>query len=186
MVISIDQFHKKGGDDIPVTDGGTGQSTSSAAAEALGAPSLVNIQSTAVGNVGFGEDDLQSFILPPNLLNATGEALEATLWGDFNGAGAKDGQLKIIWGSQTLITTNTTATQPWTCKVCIIRTGSTAQVVMAELSINGTAPIVATVAGTQDLTTSVTLKTTGENLTDTINDVVVQTATVAKKVLVAL
>lgn len=88
---------------------------------------VADINTTAVGNVGAGTDDLMSYTLPANALNANGKAIEVEAFGrTANNANAKS--LIFNFGtSTTTITLTANQVGNWHFRGFITRTGVDAQ-----------------------------------------------------------
>lgn len=89
---------------------------------------------TSVGNVGAGTDDLMTYSLPANSLNATGKAVRITAWGrTANNANAKTVELKF--GAQGIASLACTINQLgfWKVDAIVVRTGSSAQASFASI-----------------------------------------------------
>lgn len=154
----------------PLETMGTGSGTAALIGKA-------NVNTTAVGNVGTGTDDLMTYSLPANSLSVDGRGLRVTAWGRMaNNANAK--VLRFVFGS-TSDGPNFTISVGiwWRAEVLIFRTGANAQdyvVTMYEnqassptqaiksFQTNGTA--------TQTDTAAITVKFTGAATAD--NDIV--------------
>ncbi len=135
---------------------------------------VVNANTTAVGNVGAGTDDLISYTLPANSIVTTGRGVRITAWGTgANNANAKT--VTLEFGGQTVMTQALTANQVdnWRISSIVLRTGASTQDVFAELLQSGTAVITkqTITAGTQTETAQIIIKCTG---TATDNDDIVQ------------
>ena len=131
------------------------------------------ISTTAVGNVGAGEDDLITYSLPGNTLNTNGRGIQITAWGiGANNANAKT--LKLYFGTAVILTTALTASQVdnWHIVAEVVRTSSNNQKVVAQLVQGGTATLVDCEEGTatQTDTGALTIKCTGTATAD--NDIV--------------
>lgn len=135
---------------------------------------------TAVGNVGAGEDDLISTTIPKDLLANTGDTLEITVFGTY-AANANTKRVKLIFGSTTIFDTTAIAAndKAWRIDATIIRTGATAQEIIANFS--GDTTLVTDLAdhttGSETLANSLTIKCTGEA---TSNDDIIQKALIIK------
>jgi hypothetical protein len=134
---------------------------------------VLTINTTAVGNVGTGEDDLMTFTLKGATLGTNGMGVRATGWGTAaNNANAKT--VKGIFGTTTLLTTALTASQAgvWRAVMEIIRTGAATQEVGAHLLQGGATTIVDVEqsAPAETLANDLTIKFTGTGTAD--NDIV--------------
>lgn len=129
---------------------------------------------TTVGNVGTGEDNLQTYTLPANSLENTGEAVRIKAWGSFaNNGNAKT--LKLYFGSENIlnISLETSTSGQWEIESTFVRTGASAQKYTANFLTVGTAAGLNIENGTasETLSSSVVIKCTGEA---TANDDIVQ------------
>lgn len=151
------------------------------------APSLtgiLNVNVTAVGNVGTGTDDLITYALPADSLASNGQGVRIKAWGTTAGnSNAKT--LTLNFGSATVysqILTVATATNlqtgQWYFDAVIIRTGASAQTCIVSLHQlrGGTAGIRDEIMGrgivstTETDTAAITIKCTGAATSD--NDIV--------------
>lgn len=138
------------------------------------APRMVlKVNSTAVGNVGTGEDDLITYSVPANTLRTDGQYLRFEMAGTFAATG-NDKRVRIKFGSTTLLDTDAIATSDlggWIARGTILRTGAATQLCMTEFySLDYFAPPTF-VAATETLSGALTLKATGEA---TANDDIIQ------------
>src|SRR3990167_189866 len=88
----------------------------------------LSVNSTAVGNVTTGEDDLMTYALAANKLNAAGNGVRILAWGTAaNNANVKT--LKLKFGSDTILSQSLTASQAgfWEIQAVVLRTGSDKQ-----------------------------------------------------------
>lgn len=155
------------------------------AASGLGAKvgGTLNVNTTTVGNVGTGEDDLMSYSMPANTLNTNNETVEFKASGTIaNSANAK--RIRVKFGSATIFDTGAAGIPvsnsiDWVITGKIIRTGATTQKCMVWMNTNnGTLASYADYStATETLSGAVTLKLTGEATTD--NDIVQEIMTVS-------
>jgi hypothetical protein len=92
----------------------------------------IHSNTTIVGNITTGEDDLMTFSLPANTLNADLKAVRVVGYGiTANNANAKT--LRLYLGTSLLITVNLTVSSAaiWWVEATIIRTGASAARVRA-------------------------------------------------------
>ena len=135
---------------------------------------VANVNVTAVGNVGVGEDDLITYPLPANSLSANNKAVEIKSWGTTaNNVNAKT--LKCYFGTQVVLTNSLAVSIAgiWSVEVVAIKTGANTQDIFARLETNTATVTVIDqeiTAGTQTDTGAITIKCTGE-ATDN-NDIV--------------
>lgn len=143
---------------------------SAAAWKAL--PRTLDVNVTAVGNVGGGTDDLMTFAIPANVLSATGKTVRIKAAGTTaNNADAKT--LTFVVGSQTVVSTALTVSivGQWEIECYIVRTGSNTQDIRAR-TLQGATLIFDQefTAGTQTDSGAITVKCTGTATTN--NDIV--------------
>lgn len=88
---------------------------------------LANINTTVVGNIGAGPDDLMTYSLPANSLSSDGKSVRVKMWGK-TAINANAKSLQIVFGS-VLATLSLTINQigVWSVDGLFIRTGSNAQ-----------------------------------------------------------
>lgn len=130
---------------------------------------ILTKDTTGVGNVGSGEDDLISYSIPANTVSSDGQSLEITAFGTM-AANGNNKTLKLYIGSTTLYDSGALAVNNgnWCINSTIIRTGSSSQKCITTLiSNNSTLPHSSTyISGTEDFTGAITLKCTGEATND--------------------
>lgn len=141
--------------------------------EHLGSPTpRANL--TEVGNVGAGEDDLITHALPANYLHVNGHALHFVASGIF-AATVNAKRIRAKLGATTLFDTGVlaiTAAGNWIVEGWIIRESATVQKCAVKFTSSDAALLASAdyVGATEDLTTALTLKLTGEATAD--NDIV--------------
>lgn len=134
----------------------------------------LSTNTTPVGNVGAGEDDLMTYSVTGNTLNTNGQAIQLFAAGTIaNNANAK--RIRVKFGATTIFDTGalpTSAAIDWFIQGQIIRTGAATQKCIVSISTNN-----ATIPSSSDYTTAaetlsgaITLKLTGEAVSD--NDIV--------------
>lgn len=143
--------------------------TASGAGSTATLQGVANVNTTAVGNVGAGEDDLITFSLIANCLTGNGHGVRITAWGDgANNANAKT--LRMYFGATALVTTSLTAGQAdtWRIEATVIRTGAATQVASAQLLQFGATTLidVENTSPGETLTGAVTIKCTGDATAD--------------------
>lgn len=134
---------------------------------------MIETNTTAVGNVGAGEDDLMSYTIPANTLDTDGKAIRITAWGAGNGAD----NVTIKWhfgGTEEWTIVSAATRTSWEASVYITRTGASAQVMLGRASANGAVVNPVNATGIIDTTANIITKFTGENTADTTNDAVTQ------------
>jgi hypothetical protein len=138
----------------------------------------INVNTTAVGNVGAGEDDLITYTVPANTLSTNGDRVEFKMAGTF-AANANNKRVRIKFGATTLLDTAALAFNgvDWSAEGSIVRTGATTQKAFCVFRAG------ATLTSTSDYTTpaetlsgTVVLKATGEATSN--NDIVEEFHTV--------
>ena len=131
---------------------------------------VASVNTTAVGNVGAGDDDLMTYSLPANSLSVNGKGLRVLAWGTTaNNANAKI--LSFKFGAVTVFQRTLTASQLgyWHAEILIFRSGANAQKLFWILSESAFNTIAANKqaeevdAGTSETDTSaITVKFTGQ------------------------
>lgn len=144
--------------------------------ETLSGISLRNltVNTTTVGNVGTGEDDLRTYSVPAATLAVNGDHLVWEAAGTFAGT-ANDKRVKVKFGATTMFDTGVlaiTAAGDWQVNGLIIRTGAATQKNVARWSCTDAALSTATdyTTAAETLSGAVTLKLTGEATAN--NDIV--------------
>jgi len=123
-----------------------------------------NLNTTAVGNAGSGEDNLITYSLPANALYKTASAVRIKAWGTTdNNANAKT--LKLYFGTTVVLTYSLTANQAglWEIEAIVGKTGSNTQDYHSRLLEvpNDQVDIEQGTAAETD-TAAITIKCTGE------------------------
>lgn len=146
--------------------------TSTSGASMVG---VANVNTTAVGNVGAGTDDLITYALPANALSANAKGIRITVWGTTaNNANAKT--LTLNFGSTAILTNALTVSIAgvWRIEADVFRTGSGAQTYISQLVTTGTAGVALNDleqgTSSQTDTAAITIKCTATATTD--NDIV--------------
>lgn len=135
---------------------------------------------TAVGNVGSGADDLITYTLEKNTLSILGDVLEITAFGT-GAANANNKTIKLLLGTTELFSTGAVGSnnKDWEINCKIIRTAAATQECISQF--NGDTVLVTQTAdyisGTEDFTTDLTIKCTGEA---TSNDDIIQKGLIVK------
>lgn len=132
----------------------------------------LNVTHTNVGNVGAGEDNLQTYTVPADTLY-TGRAIDIKAWGSCaNNANAKT--VKLYFGSLALLSHNLTISQAgtWRINATVIATGDNTQGYSATLLQGGTTTLMNVTSGThtQNDGSSIVIKCTGTGVAN--NDIV--------------
>lgn len=148
----------------------------------FGVGGSLHTNTTAVGNVGIGEDDLMTYPVPASTLAVNGGSIRGRASGTIaNSINAK--RLRFKFGATTILDTGAAGFPvsqaiQWVMDFEIIRVSATTQKCTANLSTNNAslASYVGYSTAAETLANAITLKLTGEGVTD--NDVVEETLTV--------
>jgi len=126
---------------------------------------LLNIDTTSQSNSSTSETDLIDYTLSAKQLRNNGDVIEIDSWGEY-ASNANNKTINLKFGSQTILTTGSIAANAgtWRIKAKIIRvTESTQEIISEIISSNSSVVESATrTAGTQDLTSDLVIKTTGQ------------------------
>jgi hypothetical protein len=129
----------------------------------------LEVNTTAVGNVGAGEDDLMSFSVPANTLGTNGDYLELVAWGSF-AANANNKRVRVKFGATTILDTGAVAANSgtWRVQATIIRTGAATQIANASLVTDNTTlgDVSGNASPAETLSGAVAVKLTGEATSD--------------------
>lgn len=129
-------------------------------------PKPIHVNTTVVGNVGVGEDDLMTYTVPARLLSTNGDSVRLKAYGTF-AANANNKRVRAYFGSDLLFDTTALAFNAgdWSLEVEITRTGATTQKAIAVWACGNTtvtaAPVDYTAPG-RTLSSTNVLKLTGE------------------------
>lgn len=126
-----------------------------------------------VGNVGTGEDTLQSHTITTNSLINNGDSLEFNAFGLF-AANANNKRIKVLLGTTTIFDTTAIAFNnlPWSITGTILRLSATSQLCNINIFTDTSLLVLNcnVTSTTEDLTSSLILKITGEATND--NDII--------------
>jgi len=142
---------------------------------------VLNVDTTQTGNVGAGEDTLQTYSVPANTLTANGDQLVFHAAGTF-GNTANNMTLTAKFGATTLVTAGPNLYQnaAWEISGRVVRTGAATQKCFARISIGeGHAQVLTYTTAAETLSGAVTFLITGEGTDD--NDIVKETFTLDYK-----
>lgn len=96
---------------------------------------MLNVQTTSVGNVGGGTDDLMSYALPANSLSTNGKGIRVTAWGQTaNNANAKSLTFNVGTLTFTPITLTISIAGTWRYEAVIFRFAASTHVIFYILS----------------------------------------------------
>ena len=148
-----------------LTDGGVFSNTMGASATLSPTITKANVNTTAVGNVGTGEDDLITYSLPTNSFNTAGRGIRLTAWGTTSG-GVESRTVKAYFGSTAVLTTTSMlATYSWKVVMEVFSTGTDTQDCFATFT-QGTSSVLSVdhtfATSTQNDGAAITLKLTGQ------------------------
>jgi hypothetical protein len=136
---------------------------------------VLTTSTTAVGNITGGEDNLITYSLQKNTLQNIGDTLEIIAYGT-TAANANAKTIKLIIGSTTLFTTGAVAfnNKDWCLRCTLIRTAAATQQAITTFQgdfalLTNTADFV---TGTEDFTTSLTIKCTGTSGGSATDDII--------------
>lgn len=139
----------------------------------------LKVDTTAVGNVGVGEDDLITYSVPASTLGTNGDFIEFDMAGTF-AANANSKRVRIKFGATTLFDTTALIFNgvDWRAQGKIIRTGAATQKAICTFTTASTLLTQLTDYTTpaETLSGAVTLKATGEATSN--NDVVQEFLTI--------
>lgn len=131
---------------------------------------IISVDTTAASNSGSSETDLITYTVTANTLENNGDIVSVKAWGVF-AANANNKTLKLKFGSQTILTTGAVAANDgsWEINATIIRKTPTTQEITASITSSNTSITQSSTrtAGTQDLTTDVIIKCTGQGTSTT-------------------
>jgi len=124
----------------------------------------LEVDTDSASNTSTGATDLITYSLDANSLLNIGSMIKIHAWGTY-AANGNNKTVTLAFGSQTILTTGVVAANAgsWSIKATIIRKTSTTQEIITEIiSSNSSVVDSATrTAGTQDLTTALTIKCVG-------------------------
>ena len=129
-----------------------------------------NVNTTKVGNVGTGEDDLITYSLPANSLSADGKGVKIKAWGT-TAANGNTKTIKLHFGSTVVRQIGASAIndKDWKIDAIVIRTGASTQDALGTEIVDSIALNTHSEPG-EDTTTATTIKVTGEATSN--NDIV--------------
>lgn len=148
----------------------TNAGTDTVTIAASGGAFVLNTNTTPVGNVGSGEDNLITYSVPANTLDTNAQYIHFVMGGTF-ASSVNNKRIRVKLGSTTLFDTGAlviSTAGDWNVEGYIVRTGSATQRCLVEFESNETALAGSAdyVDATEDLTTTLVLKATGEATAD--------------------
>ena len=138
----------------------------------------IHSNTTAVGNVGSGEDDLMSFTAQQaSYLRLNGDMVVIYAAGQVTSSMMEAGTLKFHFGaSSTTLLSSVMSSTHWFAEIKIVKITNTTQKMFITFfdttGVTSTNNFIS--AETQNLATDTTIKFTGENGTNTTNNIVTQ------------
>lgn len=134
---------------------------------------VLHADTTAVGNVGTGEDTLITYTMPANALNGNLQFLEIRAFGTV-AANANNKEIKLKFGTTTLIATGAVAANSgsWEITATVIRTGASSQKAITKIISNNTLILddSSYTTPTENTASSIVIQCTGEGTSN--NDIV--------------
>ncbi len=135
---------------------------------------VIHVDTAQVGNVGAGADDLMTYVLPGGTLDVNGKVLRVKAWGGSSTAG-KSVTLIFKFGAGQLALMVSGNDGTWFAECLVARTGGTTQATVLRGEFDGgVSNRVVFAAGSETLSSDITVKFTGENNTDAVDDAVFQ------------
>lgn len=150
---------------LKLTNGRFGVEAGNASSKVAQVGGTIDVNTTTVGNVGTGEDDLITYSVPANILSTNGDAIQFVVAGNFD-TSLVNKRVRIYFGATAIFDTGTLTTPAgdWAAYGTIVRTGATTQRAVVFWESAAT-----TLPGSCDYTTpgetlsgAVTFKVTGE------------------------
>lgn len=145
-----------------------------------GVSGLLNSQytSSATG-AGTSEQTLYTYTLPPNTLKTAGQTLHIKCYG-VTAANGNNKTMKLYFGTTSVASpTAATNNKGWFMNLDVTRGASGAvQITQGAGQVDTTAVTPAVAAGTDDMTTALTIKCTGTDGSDSAGDIVGKAMTV--------
>ena len=134
---------------------------------------VANVNTTAVGNVTGGEDDLMTYTLPADSLDADGKSVRITAWGT-TAANGNTKTIKLHFGGTVARQIGPTAqnNQDWKIDAVIVRTGATAQDAIGTEMVDNSSVFLTHSHPAEDTTAAIVIKVTGESASSATNDIV--------------
>jgi len=136
----------------------------------------LSVNSTPVGNVGAGTDDLMTYPLPADSLSANNKGIRVAAWGT-TAANANAKTLTFAFGATTVLSKSIALGDvaiQWRVEATILRASSGAQVISALVyygeSPNSCTPFLFSASTTENEAVAITIKCTGAATAD--NDIV--------------
>ncbi|MCH8049345.1 hypothetical protein IH979_01390 [Patescibacteria group bacterium] len=144
--------------------------TGSGQAQASG---KANVNTTAVGNVLGGDDDLMTYSLPANSLSADGKGVRISAWGT-SAANGNTKTVKLHFGSTVLRQVGPSAlnAQDWRIEATLIRTGASTQDAVGTELVDNSSVFITHSEPAEDTTGAIIIKVSAESGSSASNDIV--------------
>lgn len=132
----------------------------------------INAQTGAVATgTGTSEQVLQTYSLPANTLANAGDSVRVSCWGT-TGANGNNKTMKLYFGASVIATpTAATNAKGWYLDMVVMRTGAATQAALGRGVVDVTPVTVYQNAGTDALTSAVTIKCSGTDGTSSAADI---------------
>ena len=133
---------------------------------------MPHTNTTAVGNVGAGTDDLITATIGGSTMSVNGNGIKITAWGT-TAANANNKTITLNYGGTTLVTSGAVGfnNAPWYIEATVIRTGAATQVAVATFQAAATVVVTHSTPG-ETLTGDVTVKCTGNSGSNATDDII--------------
>jgi len=142
----------------------------------------ISVNTTQVGNVGGGEDNLMTYTLPANSLSANGKGVRVKMWG-YTSSNANVKQVNFYFGSEFLqgFAPTTNELNYWTVEIIMVRYAVAVQTkYIHTTSINNNVVALADISvgsASEDETGAILIRATGQG---TANDDIVQSGMIVE------
>ena len=142
---------------------GTGQAQASGKAD---------VNTTAVGNVGAGDDDLMTFSLPADSLSADGNVIRISVWGT-TAANANTKTIKLHFGATIVrqIGPSAVNNQDWRIEATVVRTGASAQDAIGTELVDNSSVFITHSEPAEDTTGAIVIKVSAESGSSASDDI---------------
>ncbi len=130
---------------------------------------VIHVNTTTVGNIGVGEDDLMSYTMPANTLNKDNRTIKIQVWGNF-GATGNSKTVNIYFGGTVVGQIVTSAgAGDWNFEMTVVRSALNVQKVYTKGNYNGSSSYSYQVGLGKTDSASIIIKCTGTGTAD--NDI---------------
>lgn len=142
---------------------------------------VLTVNTTQAGTTSVTtEEDLWSYSLPANTLNANGRGVRITAFGSF-AANGNTKTLRLKFGGSNIVSyAIATNNSGWEASGIVIRTGASTQLAGGNKLLTNSATLLSSgiVTPAEDTTAAIVIKVTGTNGTASANDIVFRGAVV--------